>query len=292
MKLILENDTLRGVIQPHVRVPPLMNHCWRSDKLLLMNVIACQFDIVWTDKVANHAKIANLLKEANPAAGSVVVLPEMFATGFSMNVADVTDDVDQLTQTFLRDLAKRYGIHIIAGIVTGTDKGRNEAVVIDPTGAETGRYCKLFPFSPMQEDVHYSSGDDVVTVSINGVSVAPFVCYDLRFPEIFRVAARRGAELMVVIANFPSPRERHWVSLLVARAIENQAFVVGVNRCGCDPNLEFPGHSMIIGPQGEILAEAASDEGVIEADLDFESLRDYRQRFPVLNDIRDDFLSK
>jgi omega-amidase len=122
--------------------------------------------------------------------------------------------------------------------------------------------------------------------------VAPFICYDLRFPEAFRVATRRGAQVLAVIANWPAAREGHWMTLLRARAIENQTFVIGVNRCGTDPNHTYSGRSQIIDPRGEILADAGSTEGLIHGRLDLQLLTAYRNEFPALRDMRDDLLSK
>jgi predicted amidohydrolase len=120
--------------------------------------------------------------------------------------------------------------------------------------------------------------------------VSPFICYDLRFPEAFRGAVRRGARAFVVIANWPAERHEHWDLLLRARAIENQAFVVGVNRCGSDPRHAYAGGSMIVDPQGGILARAGGEECVISADLDAASLMEYRERFPALGDMHGDLL--
>jgi predicted amidohydrolase len=122
------------------------------------------------------------------------------------------------------------------------------------------------------------------------LQVAPFVCYDLRFPEIFRHATRKGAELLVVIANWPEARDSHWQALLPARAIENQAFLVGVNRVGSDPLVRYAGHSLILSPKGETLAAGGSEPEVLSAVLERQSLLDYRQKFPALNDIRGEFL--
>jgi len=124
----------------------------------------------------------------------------------------------------------------------------------------------------------------VRTFNLGAAVVAPFVCYDLRFPEVFRVASAAGANLMVVIANWPSKRIQHWVTLLQARAIENLSYVIGVNRTGNDPTLEYSGRSVIVDYMGEILADAGSDECVISADLDFEELNRWREGFPALRD--------
>lgn len=255
-----------------------------------MHVIGCQLDIAWHDKPANHAKVRTLLERAHPPRDALVVLPEMFATGFSMNVAAIADDQSRETTTFLSSLAKEFQIHVLAGIVTSAPagKGRNEAVAFDSGGREIGRYCKMHPFTFGGEREHYAAGDAPVLFQCGEFLVAPFVCYDLRFPEAFRAAVRQGAQLFVVIANWPAPRAEHWTTLLRARAIENQACVVGVNRCGRDPENQYAGGSLIVGPRGEVLAEAGDSEGTVSAELDLPALLAYRREFPALSDIRSD----
>ncbi len=129
-----------------------------------------------------------------------------------------------------------------------------------------------------------------MTFAWGGFAVAPFVCYDLRFPEVFRVASRSGANLLVVIANWPAARGAHWLTLLAARAIENQAYGIGVNRCGRDPNAAYAGQSRILDPRGRVIAEAGGAVSVVEADLDLEALLTYRREFPVLADLDPRFL--
>jgi omega-amidase len=150
----------------------------------------------------------------------------------------------------------------------------------------TDRYQKLHLFSPAQENSNFTAGNRIVTFDCGGGIIAPFICYDLRFPEVFREAVEMQAEFFVVIANWPRSREQHWLSLLKARAIENQAFVAGVNRCGKDPNVDYSGRSVIVSPLGEVLADAGEGEAVIEAELDFEAVRKYRCQFPALIDRR------
>lgn len=257
-----------------------------------MNIIACQLNTVWEDKPANHARVQALLAGVNVAPGSLIVLPEMFATGFSMNVAEIVEDARQETQTFMAQLATEAQCYVLGGIVSaGTaGKGRNEAVVYGPNGGEIGRYCKMHPFSFSGETNFYEPGEHPLVVGLGEFAVSPFVCYDLRFPEAFRSAVRQGAQLFCVIANWPAPRESHWLALLKARAIENQAYVVGVNRCGNDPTLFYSGRSQIIGPKGDVLADAGTDEGVIQAEIDLPSLLTYRRDFPALADIHPDYV--
>ena len=253
-----------------------------------MKVFCYQYDIAWENKQANFKRVEELLAHKTFPAGSLVVLPEMSFTGFSMNVARTSESEPDLTETFLKTTARKFGICLVAGLVTQTPdgRGRNEAVFVTPQSGVTDRYQKLHLFSPAQENSHFTSGDRVVTFECEGGIVAPFICYDLRFPEVFREAVEMKAELFAVIANWPRSRERHWLSLLQARAIENQAFVAGVNRCGKDPNIDYSGRSVIVSPLGEVLADAGEGEAVIEAELDFEAVRKYRCQFPALIDRR------
>lgn len=255
-----------------------------------MKIVACQTDIRWEDKEANHAAVAALLEKASPAPDSMIVLPEMFDTGFSMNVDGIADDAHARSGRFLSGLAVVQKSYVVGGIVTRHPDGRglNQAMVYAPSGEELARYSKMHPFSYAGETDHYAPGDEVVTFACGGFTFSPFICYDLRFPEAFRAAARKGAQVLVVVANWPAPRASHWTCLLEARAVENQAFVIGVNRCGADPNNEYAGGSRIIDPRGTILAEAGNGVGWIEAELDIRELVEYRRAFPALADMRDD----
>jgi omega-amidase len=256
-----------------------------------MQIIGLQLDSVWENKAANHEKVLALLDEAKPPAGALVVLPEMFATGFSMNVAAIHDESRE-TQDFLSRTAAERKIYLMGGVVMkddATGRGRNESVVYAPEGKEIARYCKLQPFTLGGESEHYVAGERTALFECQEFMIAPFICYDLRFPELFRRAAAHGANLIVVIASWPAMRDDHWVTLLKARAIENQAYVVGVNRCGRDPKHYHSGRSLIYDPQGRVLADAASEEGWIEAQLELQPLLDWRRNFPALDDMRHDF---
>jgi predicted amidohydrolase len=253
-----------------------------------MKIHCVQLNIQWEDKLANFRRVETLLRATPPARDSMVLLPEMFATGFSMEVGVVRDRRDRETERFLAGVAKEFGVWVTGGLVTAPAGGRgnNVSVTVNPDGRVVARYAKLQPFTPGGEADHYDAGDRVVTWNWQGVTVAPFICYDLRFPEHFRAAARAGAQLFTVIANWPVGRIHHWVTLLQARAIENQAFVAGVNRCGNDPKLAYNGRSLIVGPKGEILSDAGNGESVIGAELDLAALEEYRREFPFLKDMR------
>jgi predicted amidohydrolase len=257
-----------------------------------LKVYCVQHDIVWENKAANHTRVRALLERAEPAAGSLIILPEMFSTGFSMNVAATNDSVARETQLFLAALAQQFNAYVLGGVVTegAQGKGRNECVIYTPQGEELARYCKIRPFTLGGEADNYEAGQGTVVFRLNDFTVAPFICYDLRFPEIFRAAARRGAQLYTVIASWPARRVDHWTALLKARAIENQAYVIGVNRCGQDPYLSYTGSSVIFDPSGKVIAEASDQEGALSAELSLPDLLEYRRMLPFLADLHTDYV--
>jgi predicted amidohydrolase len=253
-----------------------------------MKLIGVQLDIVWEDKVATFERVRRLLDRQRPQAGAMLVLPEMFSTGFSMNVAKIQEGGEREAEAFLRSLAQDYKVYVLGGVVNvGSDgRGRNQALGFAPDGRELVRYDKIHPFTLGEEGKHYTGGDAIRLFNWENLSVAPFVCYDLRFPEVFRAAARREAQLLAIIANWPLPRDSHWVTLLQARAIENQAYVIGVNRCGKDPKYTYFGRSLIVDPHGKILADAGNDEGLVSADIDTQVVDNWRRDFPALLDMK------
>jgi omega-amidase len=253
-----------------------------------MRLLGLQYDIAWEDRAANVATVGRLTARAAPPPGSLIVLPEMAFTGFSMRVERVSEGADGQGARALADLARTWRSWVVGGLVTtDTDgRGRNEAALFGPDGAPLGRYAKMHPFTSAGEEQHYAAGGDVLVLPCGGFQVAPVVCYDLRFPEIFRTAVRRGATLFVVIANWLEARHAHWSVLLQARAVENQAWVIGVNRVGRDPRHGYPGGSCLIDPAGRVVAQAGADEAVVEAEVRPESVAEVRGAFPVLRDLR------
>jgi omega-amidase len=169
-------------------------------------------------------------------------------------------------------------------------RGRNCAVIAAPGGDILARYEKVHPFSYGKEAQHYSGGDRLALAHCNGAVVAPMICYDLRFPELWRLAAAAGAEVFTLGASWPAARQHHWRALLIARAIENQAFVVAVNRVGRDPHLAYQGGSLVVSPTGQIIAEAEDGPTVLQASLDMPAQRSWREAFPALRDIHSSLL--
>ncbi len=253
-----------------------------------MQVVALQYDIKWENRAANHDTVRRMLAQARPGPGTLIVLPEMGLTGFSMAPEKVADGPERETERMLRALAREHRAPVLGGMVTRAPdgRGRNEALLADPDGGVAARYAKIHPFSHTGEHRRYEAGAEVVVASCGGFQLAPFVCYDLRFPEVFRTAARRGATLLVVIANWPEARHAHWRALLQARAIENQCWVVGVNRCGRDPKFNYRGGSVVIDPFGAITAEAGEEERALRASLDPAAVARLREAFPVLDDLK------
>lgn len=253
-----------------------------------MQVVAVQMNMVWEDKAHNHQSLRKLLADAHVEPGSLIIAPEMFETGFSMNVATAAQDENRGGEALLKELAAEYQSAVMGGVAAPAEAGKskNEAVVFAPDGTELVRYQKMQPFSLSGEDQHYPAGETYRLFQWEGITIAPFICYDLRFPEVFRSAVAGGAEMITVIACWPAVRSEHWVRLLQARAIENLAPVVGVNRCGEEPNLMFDGRSAGFDHMGAALFEADAREQVCVTKIDIEEARRWRSKFPALRDMR------
>jgi predicted amidohydrolase len=251
-----------------------------------MIVAAVQHDIHWEDAAATRKHVTPLIAQAAEAGAGLIALTEMYATGFSMHPERIAEEEGGPNEQFLLDQAAISGAHLIASIAQRGRDGRyrNNAVVAGPDGS-VARYAKIHPFSYAGEHERYSAGESYLTVTIGGLRVSVFVCYDLRFADEFWVRAPQ-TDLYVVPANWPQPRREHWRALLRARAIENQAYVVGVNRVGAVKDLPHVGDSAIIDPMGATLAEAFGGEAVLLADVDAQIVSRTRETFPFLPDRR------
>jgi predicted amidohydrolase len=258
-----------------------------------MRIEILQYSIAWEDPEENFSMLSGWLAESPPEAGSMLVLPEMFSTGFSMNVARLAETRDGPSASFLREIARRYGVCALGSYPYRCPQGGkalNRLLAYGPDGSVLARYDKIHPFSYGQEADHYRGGRRLPVFDYQGWRVCPTICYDLRFPELYRRGVLEGgAELILVIANWPRRRREHWNGLLRARAIENQAFVVGVNRVGEDPGLSYSGDSAVIDPMGKDLL-ALTDRPVRHGlQLDRQALLDWRAQFPALRDATDAF---
>jgi predicted amidohydrolase len=210
----------------------------------------------------------------------------VFATGFTMYPERIAVDEGGPNEQFLQEQARLHDAYVVASIAQrGPDgKFRNNAVVAGPDGA-TRRYAKIHPFSYSGEHEHYTAGTDFLTVDVDDLRVSVFVCYDLRFADEFWALAH-DTDCYLIVANWPESQRHHWQSLLVARAIENQAYVVGVNRVGEGGRLAYSGDSRIIDPLGEVIAGGARTEATLIAEVDPAMVRDVRARYPFLQDRR------
>jgi len=251
-----------------------------------MRVAAVQHDIVWADREANFARLAPLIARAADEGARLAVLTEMFSTGFVVDRDDIGEPTGGPSSSFLSDMAARHGIWVAGSCPeTAPDDPRpyNSLVVASPDGAQH-RYSKIHPFTYGGEDRHFRPGSEHVTVDIEGTRTSLFVCYDLRFADEFWGLAR-DTDLYVVPANWPESRRTHWMSLLRARAIENQAYVVGVNRVGEGGGLAYCGDSRIIDPLGNETV-AANGESIACAEVSPQQVAEVRARFPFLQDRR------
>ncbi len=271
-----------------------------------MLVVGLQLDLVWEDPEANRARLAERLPAAaEHVRGGLIVLPEMWPTGFTMD-ASLAEPEGGPSETFLVEQAAAIET-AICGTVAQTRLGsqrrqgaqgrpsaqrrgsaprpHNVFLLAEPGGA-VHRYSKIHPFAHGGEAEIYDAGDALLTVQVDDARVTPLVCYDLRFAELFTIAAPR-TDLFVIVANWPVQRIAHWRALLIARAIEAQCFVLGVNRVGEGGGLTYSGGSMMVSPLGEVLGELPpGSEGAVAWDLDPAEVADVRARLPFLPDRR------
>ncbi|MEM7387764.1 MAG: nitrilase-related carbon-nitrogen hydrolase [Verrucomicrobiota bacterium] len=252
-----------------------------------MKVALFQWDLCWEDPEANYEKMVSLLERERPEPGTFCVFPETASTGFTMAFDQVATEVDGAYEKQLTALSDRFECPLFVGLARKYPEGvRNEALTFLPGAGPVHRYAKVQPFALGGELEVVIPGDRLFLFEYGGFTICPLICYDLRFPEWFREGARLGAEVFVVIASWPEKRHHHWQLLLQARAIENQAYVLGVNRCGEDPHFQYRGGSMIIDPLANAVQEAGEEEAVLKGELDRESLRQWREGFPALTDCR------
>jgi len=254
-----------------------------------MKVAAIQMDLAWEQPDRNYQRAGAAIADAAQRGAILAVLPEMFATGFSMAAAATAEPVDGRTHRFLSETARRHRIHLIATASVNRDgRPQNVALHYGPRGEQLAFQPKIHPFSFAGEDRHFAPGSALVISAVHDFHVGLAVCYDLRFPELFRALAFRGATLLVVPANWPVERVGVWRHLLVARAIENQCFVIGVNRVGQGGDLSYNGYSAIVDPLGAVLGTARDNEAVLCVDIDPGLLTRVRMDFPFLRDARTD----
>ncbi|MFK8042358.1 amidohydrolase [Congregibacter sp.] len=246
-----------------------------------LRVTLVQQALVWEDPIANRDNLARVLQEAQPKT-DLILLPEMFTTGFSMNAEANGEPAGGETQDWLQSQARSFDCAIAGSVATRDDGGVfNRLLFATPERVET--YDKRHLFRMAGEHNHYASGNERVVLEWRDWRIKPEICYDLRFPVFSR--NRDDYDLLFFVANWPSPRAHHWRALLQARAIENLACVVGVNRVGMDGNaLEYSGDSMAFDQHGSVLLDLGSRAAVETVCLSASALMDYRETFPTALD--------
>lgn len=251
-----------------------------------LKVAAVQFNIRLGDIEANWQSAEQGLRSVAAQGAKLAVLPEMWSSGYDYRqLAELATHTPGIL-TKLRALSAELGLTIVGSLAEPDgDKVCNTAWVID-RGEIIGKYRKLHLFSTMGEDRFLHAGDQylVVDTSVGRLGIA--ICYDLRFPELFRRMALDGAEIICLPAEWPKPRQEHWRTLLRARAIENQLFVVAANCCGLQGKLDFFGMSLLLSARGEVLAEAGEIAACLVGDFDFAEMEEYRQQIPCFRDRR------
>ncbi len=251
-----------------------------SDQL---NITLVQSDIIWEDKEANLSHYAQLM-DGIKEKKEVVVLPEMFSTGFSMAAEKLAEPMTGPSVRWMKDIAAKYGC-ILTGSLIIEEEGKyyNRLLWVQPNG-QLGHYDKRHLFGYGDEDKHYSPGDKRLIAQVKGWRICLMVCYDLRFPVWSR---NQGDEydVLLYVANWPERRSLAWRTLLQARAIENMSYVIGVNRIGKDGiDIQYVGESSVFGPLGETLWQKKDEPAVYTITLEKESLLKTRAHFPFLQD--------
>lgn len=251
-----------------------------------MKIVLCQTNIKWEDKQSNYVTAKKYVEDAAYQDSDLILFPEMSFTGFSMNTA-VTKESNNDTINQMQEYAVQYHIAIGFGWVKDCgEKSENHYTIVNKEGKIISDYAKIHPFSYSGEDIKFQGGNKMAVFELDNIKFSTFICYDLRFPEIFQ-AASKTANIIIVPANWPASRSEHWKCLLRARAIENQVYIFAINCVGEVGGLHYSGDSCVINPNGEILMELSGQEGVLEYEL-LDDVGDFRNSFQVKNDRRED----
>lgn len=255
-----------------------------------MRIAIVSLDQYWLNKDKNYKQCKNYIGSAKKSHSDLVIFPEMTLTGYSLDVDSIVEE-EEFSTTLLdfSKLAKENEINIIFGACLShkeTGKPRNMFCLATPDGTSKPLYSKVHPFSFSGENDVIEAGDIPSIFNLLNCNFSASVCYDLRFPELYSATALK-TEVGIVIANWPSARIHHWNTLLIARAIENQTYMIGVNRTGRDGNnLEYVKSSYIISPEGDVIEPILSDDLLDVFELDLAEVRKYRNQFPTLKDKR------
>ena len=250
-----------------------------------MKIGLVQYNIDWEDKNKNYEKI-NFLLSNYKSKVDVLIFPEMTLTGFTMKASSFAETLLGESFKYYSGLSIDYNAHILAGIIESKENNfYNSMLHLNKKGELVKVYRKIHPFSYSTEDKHYSRGNETVITKIEEWNTGLSICYDLRFPELYRHYGKAKSELIIVIANWPVTRIEHWRTLLKARAIENQCYVAGVNRVGNDPGLKYNGFSSVFDPMGNELIPSGGEERIFTTEISIEKVREAREKLPFLDDI-------
>lgn len=253
-----------------------------------MKIALGQIDVKWEDKKENIRKCKEFVNKASHKKCDMVIFPEMTLTGFSMNTKDISENSNGYVMTEFKKMALDNNISIGFGysrIIGG--KFYNEMSVLSKDGIILEEYDKIHPFSYDKEDRFYEKGNKISSFSIDGINFGMFICYDLRFPEVFQISSKRN-QVIILIANWPSSRIDAFDILLKARAIENQCYIVAVNRVGKSNGLYYNGYSKIIDPMGKVITNESTKEELIIGEIALDTINKVREDFPFRKDRRED----
>ncbi len=256
-----------------------------------LHIALAQFDLVFGDPQANLTHVARFSAEAAQRGADVLVLPELWSTAYDLEKAERHATlVDEGVFAAVRQLARQHRLTIIGSSlsVLGPERYGNTATVATPDGTTAAVYSKLHLFRLMQEEQFLAAGDRAVSAEMPWGKLGLGICYDLRFPELFRRYALDGVQIVFLPSEWPHPRLMHWRTLLRARAIENQLFVVACNRIGRVGDTHFFGHSAVIDPWGETVLEAGDVAGLFSAEIDLDLVAAVRRKIPIFADRRPD----
>jgi predicted amidohydrolase len=251
-----------------------------------MKIALLQYAPIWENKDENKKKVLDLIDSTNEEY-DLLVLPEMSLIGFSMRANEFAETIKGDTYRFISTIAVEKSIDIFVGIIEKSkQKPFNTLLHINKKGELVKLYRKIHPFSFANEHKHFSAGRRPAITKVNNFKVGLSICYDLRFPELYRKYAKKRVHLIVDIANWPDTRIEHWRVLLRARAIENQCYVVGVNRVGKDIKLNYNGYSSIFDPMGQEILSVIDQEGIFVQEIDKNYVNEVRNKLPFLEDIK------
>jgi omega-amidase len=252
-----------------------------------MKIGLAQINPLWEDKEKNKTKILDLLKDVDLTSVDLLVFPELTLTGFTMRSRSFAETLDGPSLDFFAVFASSQKSDIIFGLIEKSGENYfNSLIHINTSGEVVAKYRKIHPFSFTGEDRFYAAGSEPVMTKLSGYQFGLSICYDLRFPELFRMFGQQRVAGIINIANWPVQRIDHWSSLLKARAIENLCFVIAVNRVGNDKSNKYNGLSSVYSPTGKPIAQISDTEKVEVVDINLEDVAETRKKFPFLDDIR------